>query len=490
MEQISCSCVKCNQCLSQFPNLWTKIGKGYISPIVQTEEPLNIVASSETRLGETQTLVDGCRLRDIQCVKCNALVGFECTDTPVNHVLRTGQLLLRISSILVTTINGNTAVTATIQRTLKLRDSSDDRNANNPSAVSDEVERARLLTDLDTQRENIQRLDNAGHQIVATFNHTVSRIDAGVQKLRDEMTELRKNSDKEHAKIIDLEDGITTLNTELAEVKKATQDVSSYEHLENEVSATRENVISISVALDNILEKSASEQKQQKQSHDTTKLDLEIMRRDIAGLRKELDETRSAAKESISISKVYAKEVVSLKAEIKHLREELSRERSPKSASNKTHLPSHEIDILTSNITKIGQRASQVETLQMEFDLLKGRVQRMEKSDLQKELEADAHNAEPSKSRPGPLRRKRSPSPPFDSTFSDASSMIAPAKRPSLNTWSSPPAGYYDLTRSPLSTRAPVTGEKPPRLTKAGAVDKRSMRRPRGSLVDGTTSNG
>ncbi|KAI0600883.1 hypothetical protein F4775DRAFT_582460 [Biscogniauxia sp. FL1348] len=447
MEQVSCSCVKCNQCLSQFPNLWTKIGKGYISPIVQVEGPLNIAASNETRLGETQTLVDGCQLRDIQCMKCNVLVGFECIDTPVNHVLCTGQLLLRISSILITTVNGNSTVTATIQRTLKLRETPSDRITTNTSTAIDEVDLAHVLTDLDTQRENIQKLDSAGHHIVATFNRSVSRIDADVQKLRDGMGELRKSLGKDHAKTVDLEDDIKGLNAELAE---------------------------------------------QHRNHDTVGPDWENVRCDLAGLRKELDEARNVAKESISMSKTYAREVVSLKAEIKYLKEELARGRPQNPLSNNSLLPSHEIDILTSNITKIGQRASQVETLQMEFDLLKGRIQRMEACDHQKDPKADDHDMDSSKYRPGSFRRKRSRSPRLDEpTGSDVSSMISPNKRTSLDTWSSSPTRNYDYKRSPPLTRAPETEAKPPRLTKAGVVDRRTMRRgPRGSLTDGRTSNG
>ncbi|KAI1488257.1 hypothetical protein F5X96DRAFT_671862 [Biscogniauxia mediterranea] len=479
MEQISCSCVKCNQCLSQFPNLWTKIGKGYISPIVQAEGPLNIVASSEIRLGETQTLVDGC-----------VLVGLECIDTPVNHVLRTGQLLLRISSILITTVNGNTTVAATIQRTLKLRESSSDRISTNTSIATDEVDLAYLLTALDTQRENIQKLDSASHQIVATFNRSVSRIDADVQKLRDEMTELQKSLGKDHAKTAGLEDDIKWLSADLAEVRGIAQDMtSSYKLLENEVSATKQNIASLRLTLDNMLSNAATEQHR---NHDTVGHDWENVRCDLAGLRKELDEARSAAKESISISKTYARELVPLKAEINHLKEELTRERSQNSLSNNSLLPSHEIDILTSNITKIGQRASQVETLQMEFDLLKGRIQRMEACDHQKDSKVDAHNMEPSKYRPESLRRKRSPSPRFDEpTGSDVSSMISPNKRPSLHTWSSSPTRNYDYNSSPLLTRAPKREAKPPRLTKAGVVDRRTMRRgPKGSVTDDRTSNG
>ncbi|KAI1504355.1 hypothetical protein F5X99DRAFT_36806 [Biscogniauxia marginata] len=509
MEQVFCSCIKCNQRLSQFLNLWTKIGKSYISPIVQAEVPLNVVASGEVRLGEAQTVVVGCQLQDIKCTKCSAIVGLKCTDTPVNHVLHTGQLLLRISSILVTNIDDNTTVTAIIQRTLKLREPSSNRattfsqpsnyqggsdhfaNDSNTSPIPDALDLTHLLTDLDAQREEIQRLDSAGYQIVATFNQAVQRMDADVQKLRDGMTELQRNLGENHAKTAGVEDDIKMLKSELMGVRDLAQDISPYERLENEISTAKQSINSVHLYLNSELDRSTVEQLQK---HDAISSDLASVHRDLEGLRKELDKARNSAKESISTSKAYAKEVISLKAELKQLREEMAHERSQKSLSSNPIFPSREIDILTSNITKIGQRASQVETLQMEFDLLKGRVQRMEAQSFapHKDTEFDIQTIDPLKQRSESLRRKRSPDSRLDEPMgSGASSAISAAKRPALDARPNSLTRRCDSRSSPLPTRTPNIDARPSRLTKAGVVDKRTLRRgTRRSMIEDRVANG
>ncbi|KAI1103303.1 hypothetical protein F4804DRAFT_232789 [Jackrogersella minutella] len=58
MERIVCSCVKCDQRLGEFINLWIKIGKNHISPIVDNQENLDVISIGTARLGEEQTLIE------------------------------------------------------------------------------------------------------------------------------------------------------------------------------------------------------------------------------------------------------------------------------------------------------------------------------------------------------------------------------------------------------------------------------------------------
>ncbi|OTB07592.1 hypothetical protein M426DRAFT_8589 [Hypoxylon sp. CI-4A] len=111
-----------------------------------------------------------------------------------------------------------------------------------------------------------------------------------------------------------------------------------------------------------------------------------------------LDRQTETAKANLSESKAHAEEIASLRAEVREPKEELSREQAQKSQPSVAVLPSRELDILTASITRIGQRASQVETLQMELELLKGRVQRMEKpqaSNTQDAMDMGSHYGKP-----------------------------------------------------------------------------------------------
>jgi hypothetical protein len=58
MVGVFANCKKCDWRIGSFLNLWTKIGKSYISPIVKRDQELNIISSGSVRSGEEQTLVD------------------------------------------------------------------------------------------------------------------------------------------------------------------------------------------------------------------------------------------------------------------------------------------------------------------------------------------------------------------------------------------------------------------------------------------------
>ncbi|KAI0483210.1 hypothetical protein GGR56DRAFT_670996 [Xylariaceae sp. FL0804] len=296
-----------------------------------------------------------------------------------------GQFLFRRSSIRTLAANTNNAVKLVIQRTLKLKGTTSSRedpvehtpsygeDGNPPEATSKPGNGAELdihyvLADLGAQKEEIKRIDSAGFQIVTAFNQAVSRIESEVKKLRDEMSKLENNLEAGNSRTAGIQDDVASLKHNIEGMKQNSRDPCRYQRLEQEISAAKQTAHELRDSLAQFAEQ------QQKRQHQANS-DLQVIRREAKAMRKELDDAKHTAKESISVSKAYAEEVVSLKAELKQLREEgRARERS-QNVSESIPFHSREIDILTNNITKIGQRASQVETLQMEFELAQKQAQ-------------------------------------------------------------------------------------------------------------------
>lgn len=58
METVFCECKKCGAPIGRFANLWTQIGKSYLSPAVEPEDALAARSHGEIRVGEQGTLVE------------------------------------------------------------------------------------------------------------------------------------------------------------------------------------------------------------------------------------------------------------------------------------------------------------------------------------------------------------------------------------------------------------------------------------------------
>ncbi|KAK1541903.1 hypothetical protein CPAR01_05290 [Colletotrichum paranaense] len=152
---------------------------------------------------------------------------------------------------------------------------------------------------------------------------------------------------------------------------------------------------------------------------------------------------------------------------------------------SKQQIPFWELDILTSNMTKIEARASQVETLQMEFDLFKSRIQRLEAS--------AEHLSQPREElQLAPIQQSKSTatSGPSNNTYPMSNDLHqeAPAKVSSEAT----SASLKVLQPTSRKRKAPAEkvagageGNKSPRLTRLGATDKRSIKKPRAFLPTG-----
>ncbi|KAI1369333.1 hypothetical protein F5Y08DRAFT_151179 [Xylaria arbuscula] len=287
--------------------------------------------------------------------------------------------------------------------------------------------------------------------------------------MKDDMTcakrELLNNSNKTR----ELANNVLSTQTEVEKVKRTLQPLIVESHLEQERlsidAAISEAKVSLGVEFSSMCDTYL-------ETADLLESKLENMQRDLKGFR-------NTAHAALLESKTNFEDIAALKSELGHLRQDLALERSSKSSSTNTAFTSHEVDIITSNITKIGNKASQIEPLQMELELLKSRMQRIE-------AQAAGWQREPPASTGGKqLQQNLLPDP--DWGYSRGASIkgsvgsngpAIPKTRDNHINPSTPPTVYHsppDLSSSPIAfeKRRKSSG---PRITKAGTVDKRCLR--------------
>ncbi|KAI0448523.1 hypothetical protein F5B21DRAFT_105281 [Xylaria acuta] len=493
METVTACCSQCEHRLGSLLNLWAQIGKRYISPVVHA---LDISPEGAVQQGETGTIVAGCTIQNVVCSQCRSVLGSKCLSSAVNHVLHEGQLLLRTSSIQIKDLDGHGTVQPTIQRLLNLKNPPTDEvrpegnsedndhvsrsseNCNRRQATNGIPKLDHILSKIDAQGEEIERLDTAGYHIVASFNQTVQRIDEDVENLKNEMVQMTGDLSDHSTKTKGLADDIMSTQTEIKEIQKTLQPSAAHSHFGQESPPTR-NAAAEANASWRVELCDKWEKHQQQLNLLGTK--LENARQDLDDFQASFESARTTAKAALLASKANTEDIVALKAELQHLRQELALERSYKSSTTSPAFSIREIDILTSNITKIGQRASQVETLQMEFELLKGRVQRMEaQTTSQKGPAISLQREEPAHSQLTNSNCKVSSGCHVEDGISAGSPSAALNASEGYVSQSLTTHATTSYSPPPPKARRDSSRVGVPKLTKSGAVDKRTLRK-RGS---------
>jgi DNA repair exonuclease SbcCD ATPase subunit len=419
--------------------------------------------------------------------------------------------MFRLSSITISDSNQENNIQINIQRTLKLRDGS--QNSSWPGAhtttgeneyqgsapqeydqngsrsnVEDEIHFGVLQAELDAQKEHMQRIDGAGYQIVSALDSAISRIEGEAKKLKDGLSDTQRDLKDQQTNHKCMEKEISSLKSEVKHVKILVDDGSKCKRLEDEIAAAKKSLSSVKEDLQSTLNISIQTLREE---HNTMRSDLGIALIELKTLRKELEEAKNIAMEGATAAKAAAKDTVTARAELQQVKTELARVRSKRQTPPSNNaFPSEELEILTRNITVIGNRASQVEPLQMELQLLKGRVQRVESCNTPAANDGAAlafHRHEAAQT--GDARRpqagvsqKRKL---LDSDLTDTQEPSSPAKRATLPGWSSSPPGYYTSMsiKPPLATGGNPKAATSPRLTRSGAIDKRTLPRSSKKLI-------
>lgn len=345
----------------------------------------------------------------------------------------------------------------------------------NESQRDNAPEMAQLQAVLDAQREDINRISATGYQVVSSFETAVARVEQQVQQLRDSIDGVRKEGEGQR-------DDLRSLKSDLAEVKWESENNSVVSRLDQQLQTTDRVVTELRHAIGT----NQMEVADLREELSTTKEQLDHTNEENTRLKQQLDDTTTVAEEAVVVSKEYASEVTSLRRDVKQLRAELSKERSNPPRPDNTSFSSHELDILASNISKIGNRANQIESLQMEFDLFRSRVQRLEsrantpaisRNDRREPID-EFTSSRDELSQPtygGSMRKKRTSTGRDDDEIFE----MTPPKRVAVTSdYSSAATTGESHQSSPLGVGA-VAGANlsGARRAKSGGADKRSMKR-------------
>ncbi|KXH44917.1 hypothetical protein CSAL01_10219 [Colletotrichum salicis] len=339
-------------------NLWTQIGKSYFSPTIEAQGNIQMIAEEPTRIGEAGYLVAECKLQDVACAKCDNIIGLECLGSPVNHVLQ------EQTSVVFLKKNGK-PIELDVCRKLKLRVdtrpgsystnapfNSDSRQGSGfgngqRSPNSENIDFFRLRVDLDTQRENIERIDTAGFQVVSQFDGAVLRIDKEMTKLNLTMDQLQKDLDLYGA-------DLKSVKIETSGGKSSLQNSPKLSQLESQV-RTANTVIS---EMQKFFEEAREENSLLRKDLQSAGEDYRMLESVTLGLEATVKSATETAKDSLDMAKDSAKETASLRIELRQLRHVIEQDHKKKVDPSKQQIPSRELDILTSNITKIGAQAN------------------------------------------------------------------------------------------------------------------------------------
>jgi chromosome segregation ATPase len=226
-----------------------------------------------------------------------------------------------------------------------------------------------IQADLEVQQDEIQRIGAAGFQVMSNFDSTVVRLEKQMRQLSESVASVRKDGEGQQA-------DIKSLKTQISDAKWNGQSDAVVARLDQQLQTTDRVV----TELRQMIQKSKSETTSLRSELTAAQKEIAEVKRANVRLKHDADEAKQVAQEGIATSKLYASEVASLRREITQLRSELAQENDhhQPSVDEDPSISSHQLDILASNISKIGNRASQVESLQMEFDLFRTRVQRLE----------------------------------------------------------------------------------------------------------------
>ncbi|KAI0506121.1 hypothetical protein F5B22DRAFT_479232 [Xylaria bambusicola] len=465
--------IRCNKChlhMGVLTNLWFQIGKNYISPVVYVDGALDVAPDGAIRHGEKGTIMGNCRVQGVICVQCRSMLGSKCLRSTINHVLQEGSLVLRMPSIQIMNPNSHDTIEPIIQRVLSLKnplghdDSHDDNESSSfdedhdhEQTMTEDSDLNHLLDKIDAQGERIELLDTAGIQVVASLDRSMRQIDEAIRNLKSEIAHTKKELSNSSDSTRKLTSDVWSTKSQIEEVKRTLEPLTTQCHIQEErfsiENAITEAKVSLQVEIG-----AMSEISMQK---------VKLLGSQLENMQRDLKEFRNAAQAALLASDANNGEIATLKSEIERLRQEVALERSSRPSPTSSVFASRDVDILTSNITKIGNKASQVEPLQMELELLKSRVQRMEAqtSEWQKEpAPSFQHKDTQHPLSVSPTRKYITSCTMEDGLDSNTSTSTIPILQDN------------GIGRSSLRTtrKEPKTG--PPRITKSGAIDKRSLR--------------
>ncbi len=277
------------------------------------------------------------------------------------------QVLLRLASVELLDTDGS-EIEFAIKRVLSVnepsrvstKDKSPDPAGGAPFASSfpGAAEILQLHGHLHDQREDIRRIDSNGFRIVSALDRRAGRIEGEVTKLQATVGTM-------HRDFGELQKELVSVRGELSKAAASVQGVTALAALEHRLDSMNTTLAAAGQQLTAL----------------NTRLDEDTgeLRAELARIHQDMEELRAEVGHGVSAAD-HAQDMAALRVEMAQMRRQMDEIRTQGMGRVDTVFPSRELEVLTTSIAKIGSRASQVESLQMELEMLKGRVERAEAS--------------------------------------------------------------------------------------------------------------
>lgn len=333
-----------------------------------------------------------------------------------------------------------------------------------------------MQAELDLQRGDIDRIDTAAFSVVSSFNTAVTRIDMEMEKLNDTMKNMRRDLEGYQSEMAPLKSGFENL-------KSSIHDQGSVKRLEERIDSASGAV----AAVRKLTQEAQVRENKLQGELQAAKKDLRLLQQETASLRQEVTATKKAAKDSAAASNSAARDIAVLQAEMRQMRDSFEQEQERTKRSNPTSsaYSAEEVQILSTSIAKLADRTNHFEALQMQFDLFKPRIQRLEGrvSAVEDSREMSQERIRTKASHvPSGLYEEANPRKRHAAGSDTGPAVETPKKRQTVikdtvHVATSPvarPSAHKQARKETFSS-----GSSTARLTKTGAVDKRTMKRAR-----------
>lgn len=274
---------------------------------------------------------------------------------------------------------------------------------------------------LHEQREDIRRIDSNGFRIVSALDRRAGRIEGEVTKLQATVATM-------HSGFGGLQKELVLMRGEVSKAVASAQNPAALGPLEarlDSMATALAAAVQQLAALDTQFDKDTGE-----------------LRAELARIQQDMEDLRAEAGHGVSAAD-HVQDMAALRAELAQVRRQMDELRTQGTGRVETAFPSRELEVLTSSIAKIGSRASQVESLQMELEMLKGRAERAEASKQAadgRRLSRPVDSDPPGYSDVFPGTRKRAPRPGLEPAPKRPMSSLSYSESSGVGTYAASPS--------------------------------------------------
>ncbi|KAH7133635.1 hypothetical protein EDB81DRAFT_887451 [Dactylonectria macrodidyma] len=243
-------CAKCGVKLGAVGNLWIKIGGNHLALVSDTVNApdLEISRSGPIRVGESGTVVGGCKLQNVACSSCSAQLGTQCLESTPSHLLNVHYIFLSKSITIKSTVDGRRRVEPKIRQSLSWKvstttvvaaeRSSSPTGDQSPNPTSHQKPQPQPSVEFVADEQQDFELDS---EVASAFRSVLSYVQREITQLHAELRAVRSAADAQQHK----------LKEELEDAKRAAKEaIDTSKGLESEISVLKGDVGQLKTGLD------------------------------------------------------------------------------------------------------------------------------------------------------------------------------------------------------------------------------------------------